>query len=139
MTREERTELIRHLKYNRSIGADYLITDKDADEIIKALEQEPCEDAISRQSVLDMMQMRMSGKELYKAVYNLSSVTPTPKWIPCSERPPKKGQQVLVTQIVRGETIVYGTVFPFEKTREKYITAWMPKPKPYQPEMESEE
>ena len=41
MTREERTKLINHLKYNRSIGADYLITDKDADEIIKALEQEP--------------------------------------------------------------------------------------------------
>ena len=41
MTREERTKLIKHLKYNRSIGADYLITDKDADEIIKALEQEP--------------------------------------------------------------------------------------------------
>lgn len=45
MTREEkRTRLIRHLKYNRSIGADYLITDEDADEIIEALEQEPCED-----------------------------------------------------------------------------------------------
>ena len=40
MTREEkRTRLIRHLKYNRSIGADYLITDEDADEIIEALEQ----------------------------------------------------------------------------------------------------
>ena len=46
MTREERTKLIRHLKYNRSIGADYLITDKDADEIIKALEQQPCEDCV---------------------------------------------------------------------------------------------
>ena len=41
MTREKRTKLIKHLKYNRSIGADYLITDEDADEIIKALEQEP--------------------------------------------------------------------------------------------------
>lgn len=41
MSREEREKLIKHLKYNRSIGADYLITDKDADEIIKALEQEP--------------------------------------------------------------------------------------------------
>jgi len=46
MTREEREELIKHLKYNRSIGADYLITDKDADEIIKALEQEPILDKI---------------------------------------------------------------------------------------------
>lgn len=53
MTREKRTKLIRHLKYNRSVGADYLITDEDVDEIIKALEQEPCDDAISRQEVLD--------------------------------------------------------------------------------------
>ena len=45
MTREERENLLKHLKYNRSIGADYMITDKDADEIIKALEQEPCTDS----------------------------------------------------------------------------------------------
>ena len=45
----------------------------------RLLEQEPCEDAISRQAVLDMMQMRMSGKELYKAVYELPSVNPQPK------------------------------------------------------------
>lgn len=67
---------------------------------IKALEQEPkllqaleqekgaynalvkniqCSDCISRQAVLDMMQMRMGGKELYKAVYNLPSVKQEPK------------------------------------------------------------
>ena len=63
---------------------DLLIT------IIKALEQEPCEDCISRQAVLDMMQMRISGKELYKAVYDLPSVTPQPKtghWIGIDEEP----------------------------------------------------
>ena len=43
---------------------------------VKVLEQQPCEDAISRQAVLDMMQMRMSGKELYKAVYDLPPVKP---------------------------------------------------------------
>ena len=46
------------------------------DMAIKALEQEPCDDAISRQAVLDMMQMRMGAKELYRAVYDLPSVTP---------------------------------------------------------------
>jgi hypothetical protein len=49
-----------------------------------ALEQEPCEDTISRRAVLDRMQMRMSGKELYKAVYDLPSVTPkqrTGRWV----------------------------------------------------------
>jgi hypothetical protein len=46
------------------------------------------EDCISRQAVLDMMQMRMSGKELFKAVYELPSVTPkqrTGHWIECEE------------------------------------------------------
>ena len=42
----------------------------------KALEQEPCEDAVSRQVVLGMMQMKMGGKELYEAVYDSPSVTP---------------------------------------------------------------
>lgn len=36
MTKEDRLELIKNLKYSRSIG---VITDEDADEIIKALEQ----------------------------------------------------------------------------------------------------
>lgn len=39
MTKEKKEQLIRHLKYNLEIGADYLITDEDAVEIIKALEQ----------------------------------------------------------------------------------------------------
>lgn len=42
------------------------------------------EDAISRQAVLDMIQMRIGGKELYKAVYDLPPVTLQPKtgqWI----------------------------------------------------------
>lgn len=46
MTREEKEKLIQHLRYNMEIGADYLITDEDAVEIIKALEQEPVIDKI---------------------------------------------------------------------------------------------
>lgn len=37
-----------------------------------ASERKSCEDAISRQGVLDMMQIRMGAKELYKAVYYCS-------------------------------------------------------------------
>ena len=69
MTREEALEFIA-----QSIKPDVDMA-KVAD-AIKALEQEPCEDAISRQAVLDMMQMRISGKELYKAVYELPPVNP---------------------------------------------------------------
>lgn len=93
MTREEREKLLRHLKYNRSIGDDYLITDKDADEIIKALEQEPCEDCVSRQAVLDATVKRNSiwnkitnskGENLEEIISQLPPVTPHPKtghWI----------------------------------------------------------
>lgn len=52
-------------------------TEKDVIRLL-SLEQEACEDCISRQAVFDMMQMRMGGKELYKAVYDLPPVTPQP-------------------------------------------------------------
>ncbi len=58
MTREDRLELIEYLKYNRSIGADYTITDEAADEIIKALEQE---------SILD--KIRMEIEDIYCGQY----------------------------------------------------------------------
>lgn len=49
-----------------------------------ASDREFCDDAISRQDALDLMQMRMGAKELYKAVYDLPPVTPVHKkgkWI----------------------------------------------------------
>ena len=68
---------------------DLVLEDKEIinayDMAINLLQAEPCEDAISRQVVLDMMQMRMSGKELYKAVYDLPPIQPKTKagkWIP---------------------------------------------------------
>ena len=149
-TREEAIRIIREafdvMEEEYDSADDWKEEHEARDMAIKALEQEPCEDAVSRKAVLEYIERsdaelgHSSENELVcQDIKEFPSVTPTPKWIPCSEGLPKKGQQVLVTQIVRDETIVYGTVFPFEKTREKYITAWMPKPKPYQPEMESEE
>lgn len=101
MTRQKRTKLIRHLKYNRSVGADYLITDEDADEIIKALEQEPCEDCVSRNAIIKTLNEtdRYIADELtlcdnnnkfpqnevfivddvYEKIEQLLSVTPKPK------------------------------------------------------------
>lgn len=52
--------------------------------IMALLEQEPCDDCVSRQAVLDLMQIKIGGKELYKAIYELPPVTPQPKtgyWI----------------------------------------------------------
>ena len=58
------------------------------------------------------------------------------EWIPVAKRLPEVGQRVIVTQMVSDRTVVYCTTFPFEKTKEKYITAWMPLPKPFKGETE---
>lgn len=58
-------------------------TEEDVTRLL-SLKPVPCGDCINRQAVLDMMQIRMSGKELYEAVYDLPSVTPKykkGKWI----------------------------------------------------------
>ena len=50
------------------------------------------DDAISRQAVLDMMQMRMGGKELYKAVYELPPAQPEiVRCKDCNHREAKNG------------------------------------------------
>jgi hypothetical protein len=48
-----REELIEHIKYSLEIGADVTLTEEDAEQIIKALEQQPCEECISRQALLE--------------------------------------------------------------------------------------
>ena len=38
---------------------------------------EPCEDAISREAVLSLWGLRLSDKEIYMAIHNMESVTPS--------------------------------------------------------------
>lgn len=78
---------IKHLRHNGTL------TERECDRILKALEQQPCEDAISRQAVLDMATTiqtdDFSGNEIIEVVdvddiKALSPVTPQPKtghWI----------------------------------------------------------
>lgn len=147
-----RKEAIKYLKYLKIIG----FSENKINEIIKALEQEPCGDAISRQTVLDMMQMKMCGKELYKVVYDLPSVTPTHKWILVSERLPKEFEFVNCTchsLIDDREDWVVETVYipqpqispysdwgniPMLNSGDCEVVAWMHRdiPKPYKSESE---
>lgn len=57
------------------------------------------------------------------------------EWIPCSERLPKMGQDVIVTDMITGEvTIAYLNTlncFVFEDGRCHGASAWMPLPEPY--------
>ena len=69
---------------------------------IELLEQEPCEDAIIRQAALDCL--TATGLKKYDYILNarnkiksLPSVTPQPRWIPCSERLPEDIKPVIVT------------------------------------------
>ena len=79
MTREE------HIENLKAIASD-MPSDKCADWIeslmagVKALEQEPCEDVVSRQAVIDTL-TKTSGirGDALKALYDLPSVTPRPK------------------------------------------------------------
>ena len=147
MTREEKEKLIRHLRYNLEIGADYLITDKDVVEIIKALEQEPCEDAISRRAVLDYMKYlhgEMPEEEFVKA---LPSVTPARKkeeWISCDEKPNELVDNVRKYYLIQDE---YGDMCVARYTKKGWhpieslfflddVVAWIPLPEPYKAESE---
>ena len=79
MTREE--------AWRRAKGYLYdVLSGEEADEIIKALEQEPCEDAISRQAVLDLIaDYDLSMGQVVKGIHALPPVNPqlkTGHWIP---------------------------------------------------------
>ena len=96
-----------------------------------------CEDAISREATLKPYnglndEDTISVWLIRRNIEQQPPVNPQPKWIPVSERLPEEEQRVLVTQIVRGRTTVYCTRFPFEEIKEKYITAWMPLPAPFE-------
>lgn len=58
---------------------------------IKALE-ESCEDAVSRKTIVEMLNARGQGSVMtfdnfIELLYKLPSVTPTQRWIPCSGLP----------------------------------------------------
>lgn len=85
----------------------------------KALEQEPCEDAVSRDDVVRIVQHNNPPKALEK-IRKLSSVTPQEqKWIPVSEKLPKPF------------TFVNATCRSLVDDRENWVieTVYMPIPK----------
>lgn len=137
--------------------------DKDIQEDLRklrALQQEPCEDCISRQALLKLMgeepfNWTDSDKELQEVedyrnfrniVEQLPSVNPQKiGWIPVSERLPEKGGDYLVTNVFD-----IGDKEPVREVNKDYycyhskkwlyenenIIAWMPLPESYK---ESEE
>lgn len=158
MTREERKmiQLVRESDVidftdgsELATAAKYLF-----DVAIKTLEQEPCEDVVSRQAVKKALRNRIE-ESISDCINALPSVTPTQKWIPVSERLPEKNMACLVsvgkfhiTQIAMYsdlmQTIDHKTFHQGNygkkgfKDITEYVTAWMPLPTPYKAEMESD-
>ena len=86
-----RGEELLKINYEDLGESDAIEYEKDLNEVLdlarQALEQPTSDDCASRQAVLDLMQLKMGGRELYKAVYDLPPVTPTRKvgkWIKTS-------------------------------------------------------
>ena len=115
---------------------------------IKTLEQEPCDDTVSREAVKELFQEgSVMGMYYFLGIDNLPSVTPTRKkeeWIPCSERLPENNGVYLVTIIFDIDETESGrdvtkAYFCSQSKKWKYfsnddVIAWMPLPEPYKAE-----
>ena len=161
MTRKERKKAIDALRVSVPIYAmtrekfnDYIQT---LNKVMDWLEQEPCEDCISRQAVLDQTYLWSKDEflrvtnpfdYLRKRINSLPSVTPKAMWIPVSERLPEEGTECLVT-VLHNEP--YSFKYEYKVTEAYYaeywglfdddysgarILAWIPLPKAYKVESE---
>jgi hypothetical protein len=157
MTNKEAIKNLKKLKsfHNGSYGTVI-------DMAIKALEQQPCEDCISRQEIIDEIDRYIekaqstgtkddfiSFEELI--VKQLPSVISKSEWIPCSERLPDTDDKVLcwyeyyhwsrekvlpeygIGCYLRETSAWFGEV---ANGKDVKVIAWMPLPEPYK---ESEE
>lgn len=113
----------------------------------KALDEEICEDAISRKDMaLNIVSFynKATGKKktldfLCKCVEGLPSVQPKQRWIPVSERLPDEDDVYLVTMNVLGRSIRDIERFRIDNkgwgvNGNNEVTAWMPLPEPYKAE-----
>ena len=146
---------------------------RDTANLLEALEQEPCEDAISRKAVLNQIFYSTDnsgdvvlGSVLRRRIEKLPSVKPQEsKWIPIKTRPltdkekekyaylgysdeelgfmydclmPNDGEEVLITtryDEVKTDTFYRDEGGYFESyCDEDDVKAWMPLPKPYEPQ-----
>ena len=141
-----RVEAINYFKESMAIGEDDDIRHHNEvlEFTIKTLEQEPCEDAVSRKAMLDAIteiddniNMDIYTNEVREIIDELPSVTPKKNgWIPCSERLPEYGEVVMCSCTNNGITIsciTYKGVKPSKSARfgQHSVIAWMPLPEPY--------
>ena len=102
------------------------------------IEQEPCEDAISRQAAIYACKngWNKGFDEIMEDIKQLPPVKPEQKWIPVSEKLPEKNDVYLVAINSYGcpTRDVDGFVSQSVRKWEMYgksVVAWMPLPEPY--------
>ncbi len=149
--------------------SEYLARKQAEYELWKIKEQQPNEDCVSRQAILnkikevcfseDWLQFRVDNGSngqrdfLINYIEELPSVTPTQRWIPVSERLPNHDEYIKHNGlfIVSDGNRSYSEWFDiYDKRRfgeptisgfrvDRCVIAWMPLPELYKAEMESEE
>lgn len=114
----------------------------------KELEQEPCEDAVSRKSVIAIIQNHWwNCRDIDKLVNELPPVTPQElRWIPVTEKRPVEFEKVLVTYRLHYDNSIHvgiGNIIASDVNERYYwnineqdyvgwdMLAWMPLPEPY--------
>ena len=158
MTREDRENAIRVIKnydlnFHKINGLLFKPEEiaNAFDCALEALEQEPCEDAISRQAVLEVLKDKWNMfsdandamQESIDTIEALSNVTPQEsRWIPVSERYPKiedEYKYFLVTDD-KGKVRIQKFLISLGEEPKPYfdglinVIAWMPLPKAYKVE-----
>lgn len=121
----------------------------------KVLEQEPCEDCVSRQAVLDVVEREQFKGDAISEIEKLPPVTQQPnKWIPVNQPPKASGRYLVTTRFLKHSQIEiadYATdlhkvdEYDFPKHEAGWynydseyghyaidnVIAWMSLPKPY--------
>ena len=130
--------------------------------IIKELEQEPCEDCISRQDAIDAVRKSYENNEMLDGyeyrLRDLPSAQAEQRWIPVSEWLPllryscNVSDDVLITnghEVYMGYLVAkdgkffwhyYSSAFEVGiKDKDNDAIAWMPLPEPYRAESDDKE